>query len=148
MGHSKMAVNKIPLFAKALDIDECFFLDLVLGEYEPELYELIKRNFKGVNKLEKNIKEKDIDNKDNPSLSLECALDISRLDWNDAKLIIDNLDEEELIDFEKHASKLNLKKIAWHNIRISMSTYAKIKNKAIKLNMNPTKLFNHMLNSI
>lgn len=43
-GRSKVALNKIPLFSKALNIDEAELFNMALKEYEPEVYELLNRH--------------------------------------------------------------------------------------------------------
>ena len=43
-GKSKVALNKIPLFAEALNLDEGFLFNMALKEYDPIVHQLLQRN--------------------------------------------------------------------------------------------------------
>ena len=56
-GKSKVALNKIPLFAKALAVDEGYLFGLALKEYDPTVFKLLQRNSIIVSHAEKEMIE-------------------------------------------------------------------------------------------
>ncbi|MCD9494381.1 hypothetical protein [Photobacterium carnosum] len=82
------------------------------------------------------------------SCSLERTVYITNLPWKEAKPVLDKMDNETMRCFEKHAGSLKLKKVAWQNYRVSMHTYARIKNKAEELNLTATQLIDFLLDQV
>ena len=80
--------------------------------------------------------------------TLERTLTISGMEWKTAKAVIDGMSFEELKAFKRHIVKMDLKKVAWQNFRVSMSGYTRIKLKAKELDMTPTELLDYMLDRV